>query len=122
MLGQPRTWQHHDRASRLAAAPNGANGRRRGGRCGLRWMENPMPGHDAIHPSNLALIDGAVCDGPYEGQAKRMSAAGWPAAYAHDARASVAIRRARDGGEGACFRMADGVVWHLCRVEEAAAD
>lgn len=79
-----------------------------------------MPGHDAIHPSNLTLIDGAVCDGPYEGQAKRMNAAGWLAAYAHDARATVAIRRARNGEEGACFRAADGVVWHLRRVETTA--
>ncbi len=67
------------------------------------------------HASNQALIDGAVFDGPCEGQLRRRTAAGWLSRYTHDHRASVAIRRARDGEEGASFRAAGGVVWHLRR-------
>ncbi len=72
---------------------------------------------DATHPSNRVLIDGAVFDGPYEGNFKRTTAAEWLARYDYDVRAGVAIRRARNGDEGCSFRAADGVVWHLRRVE-----
>ena len=71
---------------------------------------------EMIHPGNRILIDGAVFDGPYEGGCKRMTAAAWLARHDHDVRAGVAIRGARDGGEGCSFRAADGVVWHLRRV------
>lgn len=71
----------------------------------------------SIHPGNRVLIDGAVFDGPYEGNAKRMTAAEWLARYDHDARAGIAIRGARNGDEGRGFRAIDGVVWHLRRVE-----
>ncbi len=71
---------------------------------------------NTVHASNQALIDAAVFDGPYEGQLRRRTAAEWLSRYAHDRRASLAIRRARDGEEGASFRAADGVVWHLRRV------
>jgi hypothetical protein len=70
-----------------------------------------------IHPSNLTLIDGAIFDGPHEGQLRRRTAAEWLRRYAHDQRASIAIRRARDGQEGAAFAAIDGVVWHLRRVD-----
>ncbi len=69
-----------------------------------------------IHASNQALIDAAVFDGPYEGQLRRRTAASWLSLYAQDQRASIAIRRARDGEDGVAFRAADGVVWHLRRV------
>ena len=69
-----------------------------------------------MHASNQALIDGAVFDGPYEGQLHRRTAAEWLSLYAHDRRASVAIRRACGGEDGVSFRAADGVVWHLRRV------
>lgn len=72
---------------------------------------------DATHPGNLAVIHGAVFDGPHEGAFRAGTAAEWLARHAHDARASRAIRRARDGGEGACFVAADGALWHLRRVE-----
>lgn len=69
------------------------------------------------HPGNLAVIDGAVFDGPYEGAFRTGTAAEWLARYAHDPRASRAIRRARDGVEGASFVAADGAVWELRLVE-----
>ncbi len=69
-----------------------------------------------IHASNQALIDGAVFDGPCEGQLRRRTAAEWLSLYAHDHHASIAIRRARDGEEEASFRAAGGVVWHLSRI------
>ncbi len=82
-----------------------------------------MRGDGAIHPSNLAPIDGAVLDGPDEGRTERMSAAEWLCRHAHDGRAGTAIRRARARGGvgGACFRTVGEVVWNLCRVEAAGA-
>jgi hypothetical protein len=68
---------------------------------------------DAVHPSNHALIDGAVFDGPYEGLLRRRTAAEWLRLHDDHPRAGVAIRRARDGEEGIRFRGIDGVVWHL---------
>ena len=76
----------------------------------------PMLTLDATHGSNLALLDGAVFAGSYEGACKRMSAAGWLAAFTRDRRVGRATQRARDGEEGAWFRAADGVVWYLRRV------
>lgn len=70
---------------------------------------------ELIHPSNLTLIDGAVFDGPCDGLLRRRTAAEWLRRHANDVRAGVAIRRARDGDEGAAFRAIDGVVWHLRR-------
>ena len=75
--------------------------------------------HD-IHPSNPVLLDGAVFDGRCEGLMRRRSAAGWLALYDHCPRAGAAIRRARDGAEGAAFCSLGGVVWHPRRVEPAA--
>ncbi len=69
-----------------------------------------------VHASNQILIDGAVFAGPYEGQLRRRAAAEWLSDDAHDHRGSMAIRRARDGEEGASFGTAGGVVWHLRRV------
>ncbi len=69
-----------------------------------------------IHSNNQVLIDGAVFEGSYEGQLRRRTAATWLSLYAQDHRASIAIRRARDGEEGASFRAAGGVVWRLRRV------
>jgi hypothetical protein len=76
-----------------------------------------MSRDDAMfHASDRVLIDGAVFHGPYEGKLKRLTAAEWLARYDFDVRAGVAIRSARDGEEGACFRAVDGVVRHLRRV------
>lgn len=72
-----------------------------------------MPGHDAIHPGNLALIDGVVFDDLYEGNLERMAAAEWLGRHPHDIRAGSAVRRTRDGEEGVCFHASDGVVWRL---------
>jgi len=78
--------------------------------------------HDsAIHPSNRVLIDGAVFDGPYEGNLKRMTAAAWLRRFDHDPRAGRAIRRARDAEEEVSFTAIDGVVWHLRRTEPGEA-
>ncbi len=49
-------------------------------------------------------------------EVRRRTAADWLSRYAHDRRAAVAVRRARDGEDGVSFRAADGVVWHLRRV------
>jgi hypothetical protein len=67
---------------------------------------------DEVHPSNLAVIDGAAFDGPHEGLLRTGTAAEWMRRWAHNHRAQVAIR---DGEEGARFRGVDGTVWHLRR-------
>jgi hypothetical protein len=69
-------------------------------------------------PQQPGPIDGAVFDGPYEGCSKRMAAAERLARYDYDVRAGIAIRGARNGDEDCSFRAADGVVWHLRRVED----
>ncbi len=112
MIGGPGKVRWMNDRMRLASARHRANGRSatRGG--GPRRTESPLSRDDA-HPSDRVLIDGAVFDGPYEGKLKRMTAAEWLARHGRDVRAGVAIRRARDGEEGACFRAVDGVVWPL---------
>jgi hypothetical protein len=73
-----------------------------------------------IHSSNTTLIEGAVFDGAYEGAYRVATAAQWLARYAHNHRACIAIRRARNGAEGAAFRDDSGVVWNL-RAASASA-
>jgi hypothetical protein len=72
---------------------------------------------EAIHPSNLVEIDGAVPDGPCEGPMDRATAAGRLRRRAYRPRAGSAIRRARGGEEGAAFRALDGTVRHRRRAD-----
>lgn len=68
------------------------------------------------HPANTALIAGAIFEGPYEGRLVHRTAAEWMRVFPAT-RAQMAIRKARDGVEGATYREPSNIVWHFRLVE-----